>query len=212
MLSTMTDTERTRTAERRENGGAPLTLAQAARLASVSRHTVRYWIRSGRLRADHTADGQLAVRLADLEAARAAVHAGGVLPAWRRDRRSAGLRLRSRREAAGLSQLDLAAVSGVTHETISRLELGRRAPHAETVRRLARALETTPGELVAGDRAPDGYLTAREAAVRLGMGEQAVRRRIDAGYLPAVKVSGWWRIPASALAAAPKRRAIRRPG
>jgi transcriptional regulator with XRE-family HTH domain len=67
---------------------------------------------------------------------------------WRRQRSKMGARLRTLREAAGLTQLELAARSEVTHETISRLELGRRSPRAETIERLARALGVTPAELI----------------------------------------------------------------
>ena len=56
--------------------------------------------------------------------------------------------MRSLRLAAGLTQLDLAARSGITHEAISRLELGTRSPRAETVRRLANALDIEPSEFV----------------------------------------------------------------
>ena len=73
--------------------------------------------------------------------------------AWRRDRARAGARLRSLRVAAGLTQTELAAQSGVPHETISRLELARRSPQAETVARLADALGVAPGDLVSGDSA-----------------------------------------------------------
>ena len=70
--------------------------------------------------------------------------------AWRRDRARAGVRLRGLRVAAGLTQVELAARSGLTHESISRLELGHRGPQAETVARLAEALGVAPGAL-AGD-------------------------------------------------------------
>jgi transcriptional regulator with XRE-family HTH domain len=72
-----------------------------------------------------------------------------VLTAWRRDRTRAGARLRSLRLAAGLTQLELAARSGVSHEAISLLELGRRGPQIATIRRLAEALEVAPADLVA---------------------------------------------------------------
>jgi DNA-binding XRE family transcriptional regulator len=67
------------------------------------------------------------VRPADLAAAQAAAHLGAVVPAWRDEPRRAGWRLRVLREAAGLTQLDPAAASGLAHETVSRLELGRQA-------------------------------------------------------------------------------------
>jgi transcriptional regulator with XRE-family HTH domain len=71
-----------------------------------------------------------------------------VIRAWRRNRSRAGARLRSLRLAAGLTQLELAARSGITHEAISRLELGNRAPRAETIRCLAAALGVEPAEFV----------------------------------------------------------------
>ena len=81
------------------------------------------------------------------------------LMAWRRDRRGAGHRLRAAREAAGLSQLALSAASGVTNDTISRLELGRRAPQAGTIERLARAIGVNPAVLAIGEpAASDGLL------------------------------------------------------
>ena len=87
------------------------------------------------------------------------------LMAWRRDRRGAGHRLRAVREAAGLSQLALSAASGVTNDTISRLELGRRAPQADTIERLARALGVEPVALAVGEPAPsDGLVPDDEGA------------------------------------------------
>ncbi len=71
-----------------------------------------------------------------------------VLRAWRRNRLAAGQRLRALRERAGLSQLALAAASGITNDTICRLELGRRAPQAATIERLARALAVPPERFV----------------------------------------------------------------
>ena len=123
---------------------------------------------------------------------------GAAVMAWRRDRRAAGLRLRAAREAAGLSQLDLAAATGVAHETLSRLELGGRSPTTRTLAALARALGAAPATLAAGEPAEE-WLTAREAAAVLGVDERAVRRRIDWGWLPAEKVAGRWRIPAAAV-------------
>ena len=57
-----------------------------------------------------------------------AAHRRRVEPAWRRNPQRAGQRLRQLREAAGLNQQELAARSGLTHEEISRLELGHQAP------------------------------------------------------------------------------------
>jgi transcriptional regulator with XRE-family HTH domain len=79
-----------------------------------------------------------------------------VIRAWRRNRTRAGAQLRSLRLAAGLTQLDLAAQSGVTHESISRLELGVRSPRAATIRCLADALGVEPLELVGQTGVPPG--------------------------------------------------------
>ena len=77
-----------------------------------------------------------------------------LLMAWRRDRRGAGHRLRIARERAGLSQLALAAASGVTNDTICRIELGRRAPQVATIERLAKALNVPPDRFVTDEPTP----------------------------------------------------------
>jgi transcriptional regulator with XRE-family HTH domain len=74
---------------------------------------------------------------------------------WRRHRIRAGAQLRSLRLAAGMTQLDLAARSGITHEAISRLELGTRSPRSSTLHRLAAALDVEPADLVGKPRTPD---------------------------------------------------------
>jgi|SRR5215217_19546 len=53
------------------------------------------------------------------------------------------------REAQGLSQRDLAAMSGVAQNTISQLERGERKAMPSTVRKLADALEVVPQVLLA---------------------------------------------------------------
>ena len=114
-----------------------LTVAQAAQQAGVSLWTINGWITSGHLPAVLIA-GRRHIRPAVLTATQALVHAGEVVPAWQQDRQRVETRLRALREAAGLTQLQLAAASGLTHEAISHLEVGRRSPLAETVRKLAR--------------------------------------------------------------------------
>jgi len=75
--------------------------------------------------------------------------------AWRRDRPAAGHRLRALRVGAGLSQLQLADASGITNDTICRLELGRRSPQADTIGRLARALDVDPRRFVVDEPEED---------------------------------------------------------
>jgi transcriptional regulator with XRE-family HTH domain len=57
------------------------------------------------------------------------------------------IRLRTLRESASLTQVQLAEQSGVSPVTIVRLETGRHAPRGHTIRRLAAALGVVPQEL-----------------------------------------------------------------
>jgi transcriptional regulator with XRE-family HTH domain len=57
--------------------------------------------------------------------------------------------LRKARLDRGLSQHALAATAELHHTHISLLERGQREPTLDTLVRLARALDITPGELVA---------------------------------------------------------------
>jgi transcriptional regulator with XRE-family HTH domain len=56
-------------------------------------------------------------------------------------------RLLALREAPALSQLQLAAASGLTHENSSQLERGKWLPYADVRRALARALWVNPERL-----------------------------------------------------------------
>lgn len=80
-----------------------------------------------------------------------------VVQAWRRHRLASGARLRAIRERAKLSQLALAEASGITNDTICRIELGRRAPQAATIARLAKALDVAPGRFVTDDPAVPSF-------------------------------------------------------
>src|SRR6476619_5422818 len=124
-----------------------LTVGQAAEIANVTAFTVVGWIRSGHLPMIRIGRNR-AIRPADLAETKALIHLNGVVPVWRQDRWRCGLRLRALREAAALSQQDLAAKSGLTHEAISRLETGHNAPCAETVRTLAQALRIEAEQFV----------------------------------------------------------------
>lgn len=59
-----------------------------------------------------------------------------------------GSNLRDARKRLGLTQEEVAERSGVHPTEISRIESGKRDPRASTLRRLARALEVRPGELL----------------------------------------------------------------
>jgi excisionase family DNA binding protein len=176
-----------------------LSVVQAAHLARVSRHTVSGWITQGRLPAVRVM-GRRHIRPTDLAATQALVHAGTVVPAWRDDPRRAAKRLRALREAAGLSQLQLASASGLTHEAISRLETGMNAPHAATVIALAQALAVAPERFVSREPGRLTTLTVAEAAARLDVPTGRVQRWLKAGELAGSKVSGQWRVPAVVVA------------
>lgn len=62
-----------------------------------------------------------------------------------------GEKLRSLRIERALTLRDLGEASGVSHNTINKLELGRRPAHASTVRKLAETLDVEPRELMKGE-------------------------------------------------------------
>jgi excisionase family DNA binding protein len=190
-------------------GAGLLNVTQAAQLAGVSPGTVSSWITRGQLPAVRI-DGRRVVRAEDLAATQARAHAGDVVPAWRQNRKRAGKRLRSIREAAGLNQQELAAASGLTHEHISRLEAGEYAPYATTVRALARALNVEPERFVARDQTTGlSLLTVAEAAARLDVPPGRVQTWLKQGLLAGTKVSGQWRVPAVVVTELTRSRRLR---
>ena len=64
-----------------------------------------------------------------------------------------GMKLRNLRLDAGLSQDELHQMTGVSRDTISRLETGDRPnPHPRTLRKLAEALGVSVGDIRKRDR------------------------------------------------------------
>lgn len=59
-----------------------------------------------------------------------------------------GQRIGQRRRAIGLSQDKVAELSGLHRNQISLLEQGRRDPRVSTLRKVARALDVAPGDLL----------------------------------------------------------------
>jgi transcriptional regulator with XRE-family HTH domain len=104
------------------------------------------------------------------------------------------------RERAGLTQQELSARAGITHEAISALELGTRAASAPTVHKFSQVLGVAPAQFV--DDTPVGLtlLSTREAGQRLDVPTARVRFWMKQGVLPGIKVSGQWRVPAIAVA------------
>ncbi|HEU5432428.1 MAG TPA: helix-turn-helix domain-containing protein [Thermomicrobiales bacterium] len=176
-----------------------LTVTEAADRLGLSRWTINGWIASGALPAIMVARRRR-LRSADVDAAEAQMHAGGVVPAWRREPYRAGWRLRQFRETAGLTQIELAARCGLTHEAISRLELGRATPLATSVRRLAWALNVAPADFVKDVETERGLTTA-EAAARLGVSIGRIQAWLLSGQLAGWKASGQWRVAARSVAA-----------
>jgi len=59
-----------------------------------------------------------------------------------------GQRLKDLRFRAGFTQQELAAKSGLTQTTVSRIEGDNVQPEVTTIRKLATALGTAPGDLL----------------------------------------------------------------
>jgi transcriptional regulator with XRE-family HTH domain len=63
-----------------------------------------------------------------------------------------GDRLRRLRAENALTLRALAEISGVSYDTINKVELGRRPAHASTIRNLANALGVEPRDLMKGEQ------------------------------------------------------------
>ena len=59
-------------------------------------------------------------------------------------------KIREKRMALGLSQVQLALLTGVANSVISDFELGKRAPWPKARKALARALKTSEAQLFPG--------------------------------------------------------------
>jgi transcriptional regulator with XRE-family HTH domain len=73
-----------------------------------------------------------------------------------------GGRLRAAREAALLSQRELAEAAGITQSTLSRLEMGKQTARGKTVRALAIALKVDSAQLLAREHS-DGDQAERRS-------------------------------------------------
>ncbi len=62
-----------------------------------------------------------------------------------------GTRIKNRRKALGLTQLDIKAATGISSGNISEIENGNRLPAASTLVHLARTLECTIDWILTGD-------------------------------------------------------------
>ena len=82
-----------------------------------------------------------------------------------------GLAVRARRRELRLTQKTLAALAGVTQQTVSAIEKGRRRPAPPILKMLARALDSTTDQLLGsvGGVAETGvaFVSEREEWLRL---------------------------------------------
>lgn len=77
-----------------------------------------------------------------------------------------GERVKQAREAAGLTQSQLAKRLGRTRSSISNIEAGRQTPSVEMAARCARLLRCDPGWLLAGPAEAEPPVDAAERIVR----------------------------------------------
>ena len=80
--------------------------------------------------------------------------------------RAFAARLRELRRSRGMTQAELALEARVTAAYVWRLESGALGPGIELLDRLARALGTTPGDLLPASEPPDTDAVLRERARR----------------------------------------------
>jgi Zn-dependent peptidase ImmA (M78 family)/DNA-binding XRE family transcriptional regulator len=85
-----------------------------------------------------------------------------------------GRRIKEAREAAGLTQADLAAVLGITQTAVSYWEAGKRAPGLDDIVKLTRALHRD-----AGDFFPDAPSRSRVRALLRATAEQLDHTELD---------------------------------
>ncbi|MER8188283.1 XRE family transcriptional regulator [Kitasatospora sp. NPDC094015] len=87
-----------------------------------------------------------------------------------------GPRLRAPRQARGITLADLAATTGVSQSTLSRLESGKRRPSLELLLPLARIFEVPLDDLVGAPRTGDPRIHPRPIG-RFGMTFVPLSRR-----------------------------------
>jgi len=112
--------------------------------------------------------------------------------------------LKAIREARGLSQMELGALLGRFHTSVSLLEL-RDMDRVQygTLERVARALGVDPQDILrlerhrraALQRGEPVAVTARSAARLLGLGRPTVYQKVAKGRLRAIRLGRWVLIP-----------------
>lgn len=77
-----------------------------------------------------------------------------------------GARVKHAREAAGLTQLELAKRLGLTRSSVANIEAGRQKPTVEKAAMAATVLRCDPGWLLAGEQEAPPPIDAAERIVR----------------------------------------------
>jgi mannose-6-phosphate isomerase-like protein (cupin superfamily)/DNA-binding XRE family transcriptional regulator len=105
-----------------------------------------------------------------------------------------GARIRSFRQARGLTLVELAGMAGLSHPFLSQLERGQARPSMVSLERIARALGSSQIELIAAatDDLVPGLNDARVSVVRavegpqgpFGGGEARILVHGDVGFVP----------------------------
>ncbi|MBB2999673.1 phage repressor protein C with HTH and peptisase S24 domain [Paraburkholderia tropica] len=106
------------------------------------------------------------------------------------DLSSLGERLREARTTAGMSQTELAELSGVSQSTIANIESGRNEGSKHIVK-IAEVLNTNVQWLVAGTRPRMAYETPSEQGVRVKDAPSAPHRDVDGPVLPPTNTDTW---------------------
>lgn len=103
------------------------------------------------------------------------------LPEW-------AARIAALRRAAGLSQAGLALEVGVSQQAVAEWEAGRNYPRAETLSRLAIALDVTPAEVAPAvtrlEEPQQGIETLAEVDTQFAAMLEAFLRQVDARIDP----------------------------
>lgn len=100
-----------------------------------------------------------------------------------------GVRLMLRRKALNLTQEQVAEKAGVTPQTVSSAERGRKALRPENIVRICAALEISPNYLLLGGDALSEGLVPADKSECLTLAQKQCLERIVESFLVAVTLS-----------------------
>lgn len=103
------------------------------------------------------------------------------------------LRLREARQAANLSQVELADALGIKQASVSMWERGVRTPHRSKIKAIATLLRIAPEDLFVGELDPNEVtLGIHRQAVGLTQARLAARLEIRPGAVAAIEYGRVW--------------------